>query len=71
MRWVSIAPPLEPIAVDAQVRYRSKAMPAKLTPQADGRVMLEFEEPIFAIAPGQVAACYQGDLLLGGGVLEG
>jgi tRNA-specific 2-thiouridylase len=68
---VSIAVPKEPIRVEAQIRYRSKAMTALLTPQADGRVLLEFEEPIFAITPGQVAAFYQGDLLLGGGVLEG
>ncbi len=71
VRWTSIAPLEAPMRVDAQVRYRSKAMPAMLLPQEDGRVRLEFEEPIFAITPGQVAAFYQGDLLLGGGVLVG
>lgn len=70
VRWVSIAPPSTPLRVDAQVRYRSKAMPALLWPQADGRVRLEFDDPVFAITPGQVAAFYLGDLLLGGGVLE-
>ncbi len=70
VRWVSVAAPEAPMRVEAQVRYRSQAMPALLTPLSDGRVQLEFEEPIFAITPGQVAAFYQGDLLLGGGVLE-
>jgi tRNA-specific 2-thiouridylase len=71
VRWVSVAAPSAPLQVEAQVRYRSKAMPALLIPQEDGSVRLEFEEPIFAITPGQVAAFYQGDLLLGGGVLVG
>jgi tRNA-specific 2-thiouridylase len=70
VRWVSIARPSEPLRVSAQVRYRSTAMPAQLVPLDADRVRLEFEEPIFAVTPGQVAAFYQGDLLLGGGVLE-
>ncbi len=71
VRWVSIARPSEPLRVSAQVRYRSTAMPAQLVPLDGDRVRLEFEEPIFAVTPGQVAAFYQGDLLLGGGVLVG
>lgn len=71
VRWVSIAPSSTPLRVSAQVRYRSAAMPAMLFPEADGTFRLQFEEPIFAVTPGQAAAFYQGDLLLGGGVLVG
>ncbi len=70
VRWTSIAQPPGPLRVEAQVRYRSKAVPALLVPQENGNVHLEFEEPLFAVTPGQVAAFYRGDLLLGGGVLS-
>jgi tRNA-specific 2-thiouridylase len=71
VRWTSIPAPHAPLRGAAQVRYRAPAMPALLTPRGADQVQLEFEEPIFAVTPGQVAAFYQGDLLLGGGVLVG
>lgn len=55
--------------VMAQVRYRQKPVPARLKMNGDG-FELEFEEPMFAVAPGQSAVLYDGDRLLGGGIIR-
>ncbi len=79
VNWLSMAAPQAPIAVMAQVRYRSEPEPALLTPlspnatdQSAGRphrCRLEFAEPQFSITPGQAAVFYAGEVLLGGGLI--
>jgi tRNA-specific 2-thiouridylase len=80
VNWVSIAPPEEPIDVEVQVRYRSGAVPARLTPlpatEVDAaadrpyRCWLEFAEEQFSITPGQAAVFYAGEMVLGGGLIQ-
>lgn len=69
VNWVSIDQPTEPIRAQVQVRYRTKPANATITPQGDS-VQITFDEPQFSITPGQAAVWYDGDLLLGGGVIE-
>lgn len=69
LNWVSIAAPTTPIPVEVQVRYRSPAVNATLIPAADGSCQLSFSEPQFGITPGQAAVFYDGDVLLGGGII--
>lgn len=79
VNWVSIAPPEQPIEVEVQVRYRSGAVAARLTPlpptEADAaahrphRCRLAFAEEQFSITPGQAAVFYAGERLLGGGLI--
>jgi len=80
VNWVSIAPPEEPRELMAQVRYRSEPTLAQMTPcqanegdRAKGRphrVKLQFAEPQFSLTPGQAAVFYEGDRLLGGGLID-
>ncbi|HEY9811072.1 MAG TPA: tRNA 2-thiouridine(34) synthase MnmA [Halomicronema sp.] len=70
VNWVSMAKPQSPIRAQAQVRYRTPAMPASIIPLEDGRVRVVFDEPQFGITPGQAAVWYEGDVLLGGGVIQ-
>jgi tRNA-specific 2-thiouridylase len=70
INWVSIAPPTAPITAEVQVRYRSSPVPAQILPLEGDRVQLRFADPQFGITPGQAAVFYQGELLLGGGILE-
>ncbi len=55
--------------VAAQVRYRQRAMPAIARVHGD-RLALTFREPLAGVAPGQAAVCYNGEVVLGGGVVE-
>ncbi len=68
--WVSIEPPTEPLEAAARIRHRHREVAALITPQADGRMLVEFEVPQHAITPGQGVAFYRNDLLLGGGWIE-
>ena len=80
VNWVSIAPPEQPLEVDVQVRYRSGAVAARLSPLpatevdvAAGRphrCRLDFAEEQFSITPGQAAVFYAGDRVLGGGLIQ-
>jgi tRNA-specific 2-thiouridylase len=58
------------LRVEAQVRYKDTAAPATLVPDGKDRIRLTFDEPKRAITPGQSVVFYEGDRLLGGGVIE-
>ena len=59
-----------PERCEAQIRYNAPPAPASLTLGSDDRLRLRFDEPQFAVAPGQAAVCYAGDQVLGGGWIE-
>jgi len=57
----------------AQIRYNAAAHPATLTLLPERRLSLEFDEPQFAITPGQAVVCYDAETnsrVLGGGWIE-
>ncbi len=59
-----------PRRFDGKVRYSQKEQPALLTPLDNGKVLVAFDEPQRAVTPGQSAVFYDGDVLVGGGVIE-
>ena len=59
------------IRVGAKYRYRQKDQAATLTRGEDGQMLLTFDEPQRAIAPGQAVVVYHGDIVLGGGTVTG
>tara|TARA_Y100000589_G_C26695005_1_gene443383 strand:- start:100 stop:558 length:459 start_codon:yes stop_codon:yes gene_type:complete len=73
LNWVSIEEPHLPVRVEAQIRYRSKPIKAKLIPQSkdnfNKRLKLVLDEPQSSITPGQAAVFYKEDILLGGGLI--
>jgi tRNA-specific 2-thiouridylase len=68
VNWL-VPRPSGSIRVSAQIRYRSVAAAADLTPGPSRTVRVCFDEPQRAIAPGQSAVFYDGDRLLGGGTI--
>jgi tRNA-specific 2-thiouridylase len=65
--WIEGAPPGDLTRVEAQVRYRHRAGRGSLAAVTPERVRFVFDEPQWAVTPGQALACYEGDRLLGGG----
>lgn len=68
LSWVSGKAPQEPISITAKVRYKAPEVAAKL--RLNDRAEVRFAEPQQAIAPGQSVVFYQGDVVLGGGVID-
>ncbi|MDX9819157.1 MAG: tRNA 2-thiouridine(34) synthase MnmA [Desulfococcus multivorans] len=60
--------PLPPEA-KAGIRYRKRPVPCRLEIR-DRRLRVLFSEPQEAVAPGQAVVLYEGDRVLGGGVIE-
>ena len=52
---------------EVQVRYHHRPAPGRIELDGDGRARIRFDEPQLAVAPGQGAALYRGERLLGGG----
>lgn len=60
-----------PRRVTAQVRYRQTPQPATISFAEDGSTFsLAFDDPQFGVTVGQSAVLYDGDRLLGGGVIK-
>lgn len=69
VNYISGCLPADGDRVGAKIRYRSPASPAEIQRVTSSRFDLCFQEPQRAITPGQIAAIYRGDCLLGGGTI--
>jgi tRNA-specific 2-thiouridylase len=70
LAWVSGEAPVEGQQVTAKARYRQADQAACATTISDGEMTLAFEQPQRAITPGQSVVLYDGDVCLGGGIIE-
>ncbi|MBN1447168.1 MAG: tRNA 2-thiouridine(34) synthase MnmA [Bacteroidetes bacterium] len=59
-----------PMRIDAKIRYKDPAAAATLHPQPDGGVLVELDEAKHAITRGQSTVWYEGDDVVGGGIIE-
>jgi len=60
----------EPMRVAAKVRYNQKEQPATVVGIGDGKIRVEFDEPQRAISKGQSVVLYDGDIVVGGGIID-
>ena len=59
-----------PLRVTAKLRYRHAEQPATVAPTGDGAVHVCFDEPQRAVTPGQAVVFYDGDYVIGGGIIR-
>ena len=58
------------MAVMVRVRSRHEGEWARVEAAPDGGARVEFEAPVRAVSPGQAAVFYDGDTVLGGGLIQ-
>lgn len=68
MNWIGEAP-TDTFRCSIKVRYRSPDVPCSLAPHEAGW-RVTFDQPEWAVTPGQSAVLYDGERCLGGGVIE-
>lgn len=70
MNWIKypgITPDME---VTAKIRYKDQGTLANVYPNEDGSISARFFENAKGIAPGQSAVFYEGDDVIGGGIIQ-
>jgi len=67
---ISGEPMSEAMRLFARIRYRHEGSKATITPIGEGRQRVIFDEPQWAITPGQSIVFYDGDMVIGGGIIE-
>jgi tRNA-specific 2-thiouridylase len=66
MKYEGVTPGMEAMT---KIRYKDKGTLSNLYPEGD-RVRVEFYEKAKSIAPGQSAVFYEGDEVIGGGIIQ-
>jgi len=70
IKLISIERIEQSLFIKAKIRYKHKEARALLTPFVSGKAMVEFEQAQRAITPGQSVVFYDGDVVIGGGIIE-
>jgi tRNA-specific 2-thiouridylase len=69
VNWISGHRPDRPVRAMARARYRAAEVPCTAHSQGD-ELVVTFDEPQKAIAPGQALVLYDGEYVLGGGTIQ-
>lgn len=67
--WIAFENAPKNLSCSARIRYRHVEQPAKVTVDGDN-VKIEFDEPQRAATSGQSVVLYDGDTVLGGGIIK-
>ena len=56
--------------ITVKIRYNTQPAPCMIEKLTEDRYRVTFENPVWAVTPGQSAVFYDGDDLLAGGIIE-
>ncbi|MEA3352165.1 MAG: tRNA 2-thiouridine(34) synthase MnmA [Chloroflexota bacterium] len=68
--WIAGEAPNAPIRAQVKIRYKARLVWGRITPLENKHIHIKFETSIRDITPGQAAVFYDGDVCLGGGIIE-
>jgi len=70
LSWVAGTPPVAPFRCRAKTRYRQADQDCVITELSDGSCTVEFDRLQRAVTPGQSVVFYDGEICLGGGIID-
>ena len=70
VNWIAGETPAGARRAQVKTRYTAREAWAVLTPQGGERVAVHFDAPQRDITPGQAAVFYDGEVVLGGGLID-
>ncbi len=70
VNWISGETPDGSFRAEVKIRYTAKEAEALVVPLDGGQVKVQFDAPQRDITAGQAAVFYQGNILLGGGIIQ-
>jgi tRNA-specific 2-thiouridylase len=69
MNYLSGETPAQPFRATAKIRYKAREASAAVTPLPDQHTHIQFDEPQRDVTPGQGIVFYDGDVVIGGGII--
>ena len=70
VNWISGTAPAQPQRLTARIRHRHEDAPAVVTSDGASGAHVIFDDPQFAITPGQAVVFYDGQRVVGGGWID-
>jgi len=70
LNWISISGIDRTLQAEIKIRYNDEGHPGTLMPDIDQMVRVRFDKPQKSVTPGQSAVFFEGDRVLGGGIIE-
>jgi tRNA-specific 2-thiouridylase len=69
VNWISGEALNEPFRADVKIRYSAKEAGALVSPMEGDQASVKFDAPVRDVTAGQAAVFYQGEVMLGGGII--
>jgi tRNA-specific 2-thiouridylase len=70
MNWIAVSTLSDTMKVKTKIRYKHPEAETIIIPENGEKVRIKFKEPQMAITPGQSIVFYNGDVVIGGGIIE-
>ena len=70
INWTKGYTPLDKIKIKAKIRYNAIEQEATLNLISKDKISVVFDKPVRAITPGQPVVLYDGEKVLGGGIIK-